>query len=123
MMPSGDGTFYLYLHGDIRKASGTKVGDRVQVEVSFDAKYRNGPLHRTPAWFKKALLEHQTAMKHWQVLSPSRKKETLRYFSRLKSPETRARNLEKALRALSGNKGRFMGRTWTQGSSPTGASD
>jgi hypothetical protein len=23
MMPVGDGSFYLYLHGDIRKASGT----------------------------------------------------------------------------------------------------
>ena len=29
MMPIGDGAFYLYLHGYVRKASGTKVGDRV----------------------------------------------------------------------------------------------
>jgi hypothetical protein len=29
MMPAGDGSFYLYLHGDLRKASGTAVGDRV----------------------------------------------------------------------------------------------
>lgn len=28
MMPVGDGGFYLYLHGDVRKASKTKVGDR-----------------------------------------------------------------------------------------------
>ena len=33
MMPVGDGSFYLYLHGDIRKASGTAVGDRVRVEI------------------------------------------------------------------------------------------
>src|SRR2546422_6671985 len=45
MMPVGDGSFYLYLHGDVRRASGTKVGDRVRVEVGFDARYRNGPQH------------------------------------------------------------------------------
>ena len=37
MMPIGDGRFYLYLHGDVRKASGTTVGDRVSAEVRFDA--------------------------------------------------------------------------------------
>ena len=40
MMPAGDGSFYLYLHGDIRKASGTAVGDRVRVEIDFDASYK-----------------------------------------------------------------------------------
>jgi len=45
MMPAGDGSFHLNLHGDVRKASGTKVGDRVRVEVGFDARYRNGPQH------------------------------------------------------------------------------
>jgi hypothetical protein len=41
MMPVGDGRFYLYPHGDVRKASGTAVGDRVRVEIAFDASYRN----------------------------------------------------------------------------------
>src|SRR5258705_8760123 len=45
MMPVGNGSFYLYLHGDVRRASGKSVGDRVRAEVSFDASYRNGPLH------------------------------------------------------------------------------
>src|SRR2546426_5455470 len=115
MMPVGDGSFYLYLHGDVRRASGTKVGDRVQVEVGFDAKYRNGPQHPMPAWFKAALLENPKAMKNWEALIPSRKKEILRYFSRLKSPEARARNLERALHVLSSGKGRFMARAWDGG--------
>src|SRR6266508_6630065 len=55
MMPVGDGSFYLYLHGDVRKTSGTRVGDRVRVEVGFDARYRNGPQHPVPAWFKAEL--------------------------------------------------------------------
>jgi len=116
MMPVGDGSFYLYLHGDVRKASGTTVGDRVDVELSFDADYRTGPLHPLPAWFKEALNKNPEATKNWDVLIPSRKKEMLRYFTWLKSPEARARNLERALHVLSGKKGRFMARQWEHGS-------
>ena len=115
MMPVGDGSFYLYLHGDVRRASSTKVGDRVEVELRFDAGYRNGPLHPVPSWFKAALQENPRAMKNWEALIPSRKKEILRYFSRLKSQEVRERNLERALRVLSGSKGRFMARAWDGG--------
>src|SRR5689334_4525566 len=43
MMPVGDGSFYLYLHGDVRKASKTKVGDRADIEVEFDDGYKGGP--------------------------------------------------------------------------------
>ena len=115
MMPVGDGSFYLYLHGNVRKASGTKVGDRVRVEVGFDSKYRNGPQHAVPLWFKAALRKNPRAMKNWEALIPSRKKEILRYFARLKSPEARERNLERALHVLSGRKGRFMARAWNEG--------
>ena len=116
MMPLGDGSFYLYLHGDIRKASGTAVGDRVRVEIDFDPSYRNGPQHPMPAWFGQALAGNPQARKNWIALIPSRKKEILRYFSRLNSSEARARNLAKALHVLSGETGRFMGRAWRNGS-------
>ncbi len=43
MMPVGDGSFYLYMHGDIRKASGTAVGDRVRVEIEFVIGYKKRP--------------------------------------------------------------------------------
>jgi hypothetical protein len=43
MMPAGDGSYYLYLHETVRKASKTKAGDRVAVELSFDDAYRSGP--------------------------------------------------------------------------------
>jgi hypothetical protein len=61
MMPAGDGAFYLYLHGSVRKASGTQVGDRVRVEISFDVAYKNGPQHRIPSWFKEALARNRKA--------------------------------------------------------------
>jgi hypothetical protein len=112
MMPVGDGSFYLYLHGDVRKASRTKAGDAVEVELQFDEDYKNGPLHPMPAWFRAALNKNSRARKTWEALSPSRKKELLRYFAGLKSPEARARNLQRAIHVLAGGKARFMGRTW-----------
>jgi hypothetical protein len=116
MMPAGDGSFYLYLNGPLRTASNTMVGDRVRVEVAFDASYKNGPQHPMPRWFKQALAGAPQALKNWTALIPSRKKEILRYFAGLSSPEARARNLAKALHVLSGQTGRFMARQWKNGS-------
>jgi hypothetical protein len=106
----------LYLHGDVRKASNTKVGDTVNVEVKFDSSYKNGPLHPMPLWFSTALKKNKEAKKNWEQLIPSRKKEILRYFSWLKSQEAIDRNLERALNVLSGRPGRFMARSWNEGS-------
>ena len=116
MMPDGEGNFYLYLHGGMRTASGTKVGDRVHVEIEFDATYRNGPQHPMPKWFRQALDGNPQAKRNWSALIPSRKKEILRYLSRLVSAEARLRNQAQALHVLSGQEGRFMGRAWKNGS-------
>jgi hypothetical protein len=115
MMPIGNGDFYLYLHGIVRKASNTEVGDSVQVDVSFDKSYRSGPIHPIPEWFEVALNSNPKALANWEALIPSRQKEVLRYFSPLKSNEAKKRNLEKAIHVLSGNEGRFMARTWKEG--------
>ncbi len=116
LMPAGDGDFYLYMHGGMRAQAGVSVGSVVSVELAFDAGYRNGPQHPMPSWFSKALDENEKAKKNWKALTPSRKKEVLRYFAQLKSPEARARNLSKALHVLSGESGRFMARAWSNGS-------
>src|SRR5258708_3637629 len=102
---------HLYLHGDIRRASHTSVGDRVRIEINFDASYRNGPQHSMPIWFRQGFMATPHAKRNWLALTPSRRKEILRYFSRLKSPAARRRNLASALYVLSGAAGRFMGRT------------
>jgi hypothetical protein len=114
MMPIGDGSFYLYLHGNVRKASGSNVGDRVNAEVRFDAAYRGGPMHAMPRWFRTALDADPKAKRGWEELIPSRKKEILRYFSWLKSTEARDRNVRRALHVLSGGTGRFMARSWNE---------
>lgn len=115
IMPVGNGDFYLYLHSDVRKESNTKVGDKVKVNIAFNSKYRNGPMHPVPLWFSNPLNKNIKAKEAWSNLIPSRKKEILRYFSQLKSDEARQRNVQKALLVLSGEKGRFMARSWKEG--------
>ena len=114
LMPVGDGSFYLYLHGDVRKASSTKAGQAVTVEIEFDKDYRSGPTHPMPAWFSGALGQNRRARQAWSELIPSRQKEILRYFSWLKTPAARTRNVQRAIYVLSGSKGRFMGRSWNE---------
>jgi hypothetical protein len=116
MMPAGDGSFYLYLNGIIRKQAGVSVGDRVSVEIAFDASYRNGPQHEMPRWFKAALNANERAHSNWKKLTPSRQKEVLRYLAQLKSQEARDRNVARAISALSSTTERFMARTWSNGS-------
>jgi hypothetical protein len=115
MMPVGDGSFYLYLCESVRNASGTKVGDRVRVELSFDETYTGGPAHPLPSWFSVALEANPQARTAWNDLAPSRKKEVVRYFLALKSAEAKARNLRKIMDALFGKEVRFMARTWSGG--------
>ena len=114
-MPRGDGSFYLYLAGVVRKASKTKVGDRVVVDLSFDSDYKSGPENFMPEWFTAALDENILAKSNWAKLTPSRKKEVARYLSNLKSKEEIKRNLKKALEVITGKEGRFMARTWKDG--------
>jgi hypothetical protein len=114
LMPVGDGSFYLYLHGDVRKASGTKVGEAVTLELEFDDEYRSGPAHPIPLWFSDALDRSRSAKRAWSELIPSRQKEILRFFSWLKTPEAQTRNVQRAMQVLSGGKGRFMGRSWNE---------
>ena len=112
MMPLGDGSFRLYLQTTVRRATGTQVGDTVRAEVRFDAKYRGGPQHPMPAWFRRPLRANRKAWAAYQALIPSRKKEILRYLAQLKSPDARKRNVARALRALAGQPVRYMARSW-----------
>lgn len=115
LVPAGDGSFYLYLHGVVRKASGTGVGDTVRIALWFDEEYRNGPLYELAPWFKAALAKDKLAKANWDKLTPSRQKEIVRYLAWLKTDAARQRNLERALRVLRGQPERFMARSWSGG--------
>ena len=63
MMPAGDGSFFLYLHREVRTASDTGVGDVVSVTVEFDDRYKGGPLDPTPSWFSAELKRNRAAQR------------------------------------------------------------
>jgi len=112
MMPAGDGSFFLYLDGIVRKQAGVDVGSAVTVSVAFDADYRGGPQHDMLPAFSAGLEQNPKARARWEALTPSLQKEVLRYLARLKSDAARIRNVELALSVLGGAKGRFMARDW-----------
>ena len=111
-MPAGNGDFRLHLNGIVRRASGTKVGDHLNVEVAFDEEYRSGPTDPMPYDLRRGLKVNGVAAAAWRSLPPSRQKEILRYLNRLKSPESRVRNVRLALEVLGGANRRFLGREW-----------
>lgn len=112
MMPAGDGSFYLYLDGQVRNASSTQVGDRVELSVTFDADYRTGPQHAMPPILAARLESGPVAHTRWETLSPSQQKEVLRYLASLKSEDAKLLNIERAMCVLAGAKERFMARDW-----------
>ena len=115
MMPVGDGRFYLYLDGNVRKASGTKVGDEVAVSITFDNEYKGGPVHAVPRLLQDALDRNTDLQTRWDKLSPSRQKEVLRYLDKIKSQEIKTKNIERMIHILSGKPDHFMGRDWVDG--------
>ncbi|MES2826439.1 MAG: YdeI/OmpD-associated family protein [Pseudomonadota bacterium] len=114
MMPVGDGSFYLYLGGEVLKVSNTQVGSLVEVKLQFDENYKPGPADPMPTWFSEALEQNQLAKQGWDELTPRMQKEILRYLARLKSVEAQSRNTQLAMHVLSGGKGRFLARSWNE---------
>lgn len=112
MMPTGDGSFYLYLDGIVRKASATDVGDTVEVSVAFDPAYRSGPQDAMLPEFAARLDADAAAKARWESLAPSLRKEILRYLANLKSDAARQRNIDRAIGVLGGTKARFLARDW-----------
>jgi len=95
------GEWRLYLNTPMRKAAGKDVGDIIDIQIAFDPKPRTIPIHPK---FKKAFKENPNAKKAFEMLSPSRQKEILRYINFLKSEESVDKNIQKAISHLVNHK-------------------
>jgi hypothetical protein len=115
LIPAGDGSFRLYLHGAMRAAANVEVGDEVRIGLEVDNAYYSNPANPMPPWFQAALNADPEINENWLKLPPSQRKEFVRYLGALKSDEARERNLHKALSVLRGAPGRFLGRDWVDG--------
>lgn len=115
-----EGDWRLYVNIIMAKAGDIdftrSISEIVGRKAYFEVEYNPVPETYTMLPFlKKALADNPVASINWKQLPPHRRKEILRYFSRLKSDEAKQRNLEKMLYVLSGKEGRFMARAWKDG--------
>jgi len=100
------GKWRLYLNTPMRKAAGKDVGDTIVMKIDFDSKPRITPMHPK---LKLAFKENPTVKKAFEKLSPSRRKEILRYINFLKSEESVNKNIQRAIAHLTNSKP-FIGR-------------
>lgn len=100
------GYWRLYLNTPMRKAAKKEVGDIAVFQLVFDASER---MVEIPYELVTALDKSPEAKDVFERLAPSKRKEIIRYISNLKTKESIARNINKAINFLL-SKERFIGR-------------
>ena len=100
------GEWRLYINTVMLEKSPQRIGERIEVTISFDPNKRTIEMH--PA-LKKAIESNKSAKLVFERLPPSRQKEIIRYISHLKTEEKIIANVSKAINFLLG-KEKFAGR-------------
>lgn len=100
------GEWRLYINMKMLPNSPRRIGEVIAVSVEYDPNDRSIEPHPK---LVLALEENEQARSVFESLSPSSKKEIVRYISNLKSEESVDRNVKRAIRFLLGE-GRFVGR-------------
>ncbi|GGG30702.1 YdeI/OmpD-associated family protein [Hymenobacter glacieicola] len=100
------GAWRLYINLSMLKNSPKRIGETIQITIAFDPQERTLPMHPQLA---EALSETREAQLVFDRLTSSRQQEIIRYITRLKADESRARAVQRAVDFLLG-KGRFVGR-------------
>jgi Domain of unknown function (DUF1905)/Bacteriocin-protection, YdeI or OmpD-Associated len=95
------GTYMLGISEDVRSHARVKAGDNIDVDVELDTEKREVDV---PPELKKALARDAAARKYFESLSYSRKVTLVNPIANGKTPETRERNLGKAMAALKSEK-------------------
>lgn len=90
----------------MRKAANKELGDTATFHIAFDPTPRIIEIHPK---LKNGLKENVEANGVFESLTPSLRKEIIRYINLLKTDESIDRNVENAIQFLIGKK-RFIGR-------------
>lgn len=101
------GEWRLYVNATMLPNSPKRIGEMVEVTIQFDKSDRTIRPHPK---LTKALAGSKEAKKVFDSLSPSMRKEIVRYISFLKTEASVTLNVEKAIGFLLG-KNRFLGRS------------
>ena len=100
------GDWRLYINLKMLKNSPKRIGEIIDVEIEYDPSDRTIELHPK---FVNALKGNKEANEVFEKLSPSKRKEIVRYIANLKTEKSVDRNVERAIKFLLG-KERFVGR-------------
>ena len=91
------GKFMIGVSAEVRERAGVKAGDQVDVDLALDTEPRSVEV---PADFAKVLKREPDAKRLFEGLSYSKKQLLVRPIAVAKAPETRRRNIEKAMEIL-----------------------
>jgi hypothetical protein len=104
------GEWRLYINTAMLPNSPKRIGELIEVSIEFDPGDRTLQPHPD---LIKALTQNKEAEAVFQRLTPSMKKEIIRYISTLKTDEARAKNIKLAIGFLLGENS-FVGRYLTK---------
>jgi hypothetical protein len=91
------GKFMIGVSAEVRERAGVKAGDQVDVDLTLDTEARSVEV---PADFAKVLKREPDAKRLFEGLSYSKKQLLVRPIAVAKAPETRQRNIGKAMEML-----------------------
>lgn len=95
------GCYMLGMTQEIRKKIGKDFGDMVQITIEKDVEERTVEI---PDDFQEALNNNEKALKSYEKLSFTKKKEYITSITNAKKAETRINRIEKAIEKLQDNK-------------------
>lgn len=93
--------YMVGVNAENREAAKVKGGDKINVTIELDTEER---IVEVPAEFQKMLNKNTAAKKMFETLSNSKKKALIIPVANAKTDETRNRNIEKAMKALTTTK-------------------
>lgn len=100
------GAWRLYVNTSMLKNSPQRIGEKVSLTIALDASDRSIEPHPK---LIEALNKNEGAKKIYDALTPSLRKEIVRYIASLKTEKSVNENIIKAIDFILG-KGRFVGR-------------
>ncbi len=106
LVPVGKGRHRLYVNGGMRSAAAVGVGDSVSLTLQAVLP----DTVRLPADVEAGLKRIQGAIAAFNALSPSHRRELLRYVNDARTPETRARRIERTAGEVLGKSPSTAGR-------------
>jgi hypothetical protein len=114
LVPVGGSRHRLFVNGGMRSAAGVGVGDTPTFRISATAPH----VVRPPADVTAALTAAPGARKAFDALSPSHRRELLRYVDDARTPEGRKKRIAKVVEHVTGGTATTAGRGARRGSRP-----